>query len=206
MASVSTSDSLQVVLNSPEFVEITDSDFFKIDLKYAADDNFMNENVYLDFRRAFLHEFASKKLSEAAKNLKKINPSYKFVIYDGLRPRSVQWKMWNKVKGTDHQQYIANPESGSNHNFGMAVDLSILDEKGYILDMGTGFDEFDERSQPKHEERFFAEKKLTEKHLANRKILRDCMEAAGFKQLSTEWWHFDALPRAEIRANYKIVE
>jgi D-alanyl-D-alanine dipeptidase len=32
------------------------------------------------------------------------------------------------------------------------------------------------------------------------------MEGGGFKTFPYEWWHFDALPLAEVRANYKIVE
>ena len=198
--------SLKVVLNSSDFVELKSDENFVINLKYASVDNFMGENVYHEFNRAFLHKLAAEKLFAAATKLKSIKPGYKFIIYDVLRPRSVQWKMWNKVKGTYQQQYIANPENGSNHNFGMAVDLSILNSAGDVLDMGTGFDEFDERSQPKYEEKFFLEKKLSALHIENRNLLRSCMEGSGFKQLSTEWWHFDALPRAEIRARYKIVE
>ncbi len=201
-----TLNSLLTVLKLPEFVEIKSDENFVIDLKYASSDNFMGENVYHEFNRAFLHKIAAEKLFAAAAKLKSKKSNYKFIIYDVLRPRSVQWKMWNKVKGTYQQQYIANPENGSNHNFGMAVDLSILNESGELLDMGTGFDEFDERSQPKYEEKFYLEKKLTLSHIENRNLLRDCMENSGFKQLSTEWWHFDALPRTEIRAGYKIVE
>lgn len=178
----------------------------RIDLKYATLDNFMNENVYGEFNRAFLHSHAAEKLQSAASLLSETKPGYKFIIYDVLRPRSVQWIMWRKVEGTYQQDYIANPERGSNHNFGMAVDLSILNENGEVLDMGTGFDEFDEMSQPRHEEKYLSEKKLHPAHHQNRLLLRECMETAGFKQLSTEWWHFDALPRAEIRANFKIVE
>ena len=204
--SVNTLSSLKVVLESPEFVELKESAFMHIDLKYATEANFMNENVYGEFNRAFLHSHAAAKLQRAAELLKEKKPNYKFIIYDVLRPRSVQWIMWRKVEGSYQQDYIANPERGSNHNFGMAVDLSVMDENGSVLDMGTGFDEFDEMSQPRHEEKYLAEHRLKPEHLKNRLLLRECMESAGFKQLASEWWHFDALPRAEIRAHYKIVE
>lgn len=206
MTSQTTKDSLDYVLSSPEFVELSDCELWKIDLKYAGKDNFMAEDVYKEFNRAFLHRHAAAKLNSAAQNLKSMHRNYKFLIYDVLRPRSVQWKMWNKVKGTEEQQYIANPENGSNHNFGMAIDLTVLDDNSQTLDMGTAFDEFTLCSQPKLEARFIEEGRLTEEHLKNRRLLRECMEKAGFKQLSTEWWHFDALPRAEIRQNYRIVE
>lgn len=201
-----TYQSLQVVLKSKDFVELKDSDFYVIDLKYATTDNFMNENVYNEFNRAFLHSYAADKLQQAALKLKELKPNSKFIIYDVLRPRSVQWKMWNIVKGTEQEQYIANPEEGSSHNYGMAVDLSIVDEKGQALDMGSGFDEFDEISQPKFENKFLAENKLSAKHIENRNLLRACMEPVGFKQFTTEWWHFNALPFASIRNQFKIVE
>lgn len=201
-----TLSSLQFVLEQPYFAELKTGDLWLIELKYATEDNFMNENMYHEFNRAFLHQDAVEKLTAAARELKKLKPNYRFIIYDALRPRSVQWKMWNKVKGTDHQQYIANPESGSNHNFGMAIDLSIVDERGKPLNMGTGFDEFSEMSQPRYEDRYIASGELTPRHLENRKHLKSAMEGAGFKQLSTEWWHFDALAKADIRARYQIVE
>jgi zinc D-Ala-D-Ala dipeptidase len=201
-----TLSSLQFVLEQSCFAELKTGDLWLIELKYATEDNFMNENMYHEFNRAFLHLDAVEKLTVAAHELKKLKPNYRFIIYDALRPRSVQWKMWNKVKGTDHQQYIANPESGSNHNFGMAIDLSIVDERDKPLNMGTGFDEFSEMSQPRYEDRYVASQELTSRHIENRKLLKTVMEGAGFKQLSTEWWHFDALAKAEIRARYQIVE
>lgn len=199
-------NSLEYVLKQSCFVELQNNDFWVIDLKYATADNFMNEDVYHEFNRAFLHKDAYDKLIKAAQNLKKINSGYKFIIYDVLRPRSVQWKMWSKVKGTDEQQYIANPESGSNHNFGMAIDLSIVDKNDAVLNMGSGFDEFTELSQPRHEARFINEKLLSAEHIQNRHVLKASMEQAGFRQLASEWWHFDALPKLEIREKYQIVE
>lgn len=201
-----TADSLKYVIAQKYFVELKNGPLWKIDLKYATVDNFMNENMYHEFNRAFLHEHAATQLIRAAEYLQIHKPGYRFLIYDALRPRSVQWKMWNKVKNTDHQQYIANPETGSNHNFGMAVDLTVIDDQEQVLDMGTGFDEFSEVSQPRYEDKFISDGKLTAHHKENRGILKHAMEAAGFKQLSTEWWHFDARPKAEIRANYQIVE
>jgi D-alanyl-D-alanine dipeptidase len=166
----------------------------------------MKENVYGEFKRAFLHSLAAEKLQKAALLLKEKKPNHKFIIYDVLRPRCVQWIMWRKLEGPFREDYVANPERGSNHNFGMAVDLSILNDDGQVLDMGTGFDEFDEMSQPRYEEKFLTEKRLKREHYENRLLLRSCMEGGGFKTFPYEWWHFDALPLAEVRANYKIVE
>jgi D-alanyl-D-alanine dipeptidase len=37
-------------------------------------------------------------------------------------------------------------------------------------------------------------------------VLRQVMTHAGFLQLPHEWWHFDALPREEIRSGFRLIE
>jgi zinc D-Ala-D-Ala dipeptidase len=162
--------------------------------------------MYAGFNRAFLHRLAHEKLVKAVKNLRDLHPEYKLVIFDSLRPRSVQYLLWEKVKGTAQERYVANPERGSIHNFGFALDLSIQDEKGNELDMGTSYDDFTPLAEPRKEQQFLKEGKLTEAQLANRRLLRKVMEDAGFISLPVEWWHFDALPSAEVRMNHRIIE
>jgi len=199
-------ESLQFVSSSPDFLEINISDAVALDLRYATTNNFTGHNLYGVFNRAFLHQLAAAKLARAAANLQAIHPKYKLLIFDALRPRSVQYLLWNKVKGTDQQKYVANPQGGSIHNFGFAVDLSVLDETGKELDMGTAFDDFTPLAQPALEEKFLESGKLTRQQLQNRRLLRKAMEDAGFIQLPLEWWHFDALPKTEVKMNYSIVE
>jgi D-alanyl-D-alanine dipeptidase len=81
-----------------------------------------------------------------------------------------------------------------------------VDADGKELDMGTAFDEFDLLSQPALEARFLKEGKLTSAQLANRKLLRQVMQDAGFMQLPLEWWHYDALPADVVRKQYQIIE
>ena len=199
-------ESLQSVSSSPDYVEIRNSDAILLDLRYATTNNFTGQNLYGVFNRAFLQKSAAEKLNRATANLKAVRPKYKLLIFDALRPRSVQYLLWNKVKGTEQQKYVANPQGGSIHNFGFAVDLSIADESGRELDMGTAFDDFTALAQPAQEEKFLGLGKLTQKQLDNRRLLRKAMEDAGFIQLPLEWWHFDALPKAEVKKNYSIVE
>lgn len=199
-------DSLNFLLKSHDFVELTDGPQFKIDLRYATTNNFVGVNMYGPFTKAFLHKFASEKLVKAVDKLQRIKPGYKFVIFDALRPRSIQRVLWSHVEGTPGERYIAKPEPGSLHNFGFAVDLSILDEKGQELDMGAGYDDFRDVAQPQLEEKFIANGQLTKQHIENRLLLRMVMEQAGYAQLAHEWWHFDALPKAEVKDRFKIVE
>ncbi|MGE4132164.1 MAG: M15 family metallopeptidase [Bdellovibrionales bacterium] len=189
-----------------DFVELIEDVGLKIDLRYASSNNFMSRDVYGPFRRAFLHRIAAIKLSDAYRELRQRHPGYGLVIFDALRPRSIQRVLWDHVKGSDAQNYIANPDKGSMHNFGFAVDLTVMNEKGVELDMGAGFDDFRPISQPRLEAEHIAAGQLSEVHMKNRMILRGAMEAAGFSQLPSEWWHFEALPRDQVRAEHRIVE
>lgn len=191
---------------SREFVEILPSKEMAIDLRYASLNNFTGQNLYGDLKKAYLHRIAAEKLAKAAAILQTLRPGHQMVIYDALRPRSAQQILWSHVKGTSKEQYVANPQGGSMHNFGFAVDLSLYDASGKELDMGTLFDDFTPMSQPRLEDQFLKEGKLSETQIQNRHLLRKAMEEAGFIQLPIEWWHFDALPKSEVKANYKIIE
>jgi len=175
-----------------------------IDLKYASTNNFVGENVYGDFTEAFLHPEAFEKLLEASRKLQLIKKGWKIIVFDALRPFSLHLKLFEKVRGTPEEIYVAHPNRKSVHNFGMAVDLSLLDEMGNELDMGTHFDAFVEASQPQLETRLLAEGKITKEHISNRDVLRAIMESAGFTQLPHEWWHFDAANGDLVRTHYEI--
>ena len=190
----------------PQFKELASISNVMIDLRYASTNNFMGEDLYGDFRTAYLHEKAFKKLVSAAKELEKVKPTWKFLVYDSLRPRSVQRRLWDKVKGTDQEQYVANPEPGSIHNFGFAIDISLADEDGKEVDMGTSYDNFTELAHPELEDRLLKQGKLKLKQVEHRRLLRGVMKRAGFHSINNEWWHFDALPAREVRSKYKIVE
>ena len=198
--------SLSFLTKNTDFIELHEGDGLRIDLRYASANNFVGHDMYGPFRQAFLHRIAAAKLSSAFRALRKANPDYGFVIFDALRPRSVQRVLWNHVKGTEGENYIANPDNGSLHNFGFAVDLSVTDKQGRELDMGAGYDDFRPIAQPKMEEQFLKEGLLTKTQVQNRLVLRGAMEAAGFIQLQHEWWHYDALPKTEVREQFKIVE
>lgn len=198
--------SLARVSADPQFVEITHWPGLVIDLRYAGDDNFVGRNLYGPFNRAFLHRVAADMLRTTMGLLADRKPGHRLLIFDALRPRSVQWILWNMVVGTPAQGYVANPVRGSVHNFGFALDLSIVDASGAQLDMGTPFDAFTPLAQPRQENLNLKAGRLTKAQLRNRLLLRQVMEAAGFRQLPTEWWHYNALPIKTLRKHYKPVE
>ncbi|WP_027367495.1 M15 family metallopeptidase [Desulfocurvibacter africanus] len=177
-----------------------------VDLKYARSDNFMGENVYGDLRKCYLHPEPALMLKEAHARLHDRNPDLVLLLLDGVRPRSVQQRMWEMVKNTPMQPYVANPARGSMHNYGAAVDVTIARADGTPLDMGTRVDHFGMLAQPREEQRFLREGMLSPEQVANREILRNAMLEAGFQPLAIEWWHFNAFDKDTTRRRYAIIE
>lgn len=179
----------------------------RVNLVYATPDNFLGEAVYSGITRAWLHPDAAHKLIAAHRLLKKAHPGWRFVIYDAARPMSVQRKMWAMVRGTDKTNYVSNPANGGGlHNYGLAVDLTILDEKGKPLPMGTPFDYFGEEAHTNREESLLESGQITHEEFENRRLLRRLMRQAGFRSIPYEWWHFNAYSRAEARQNYPLID
>jgi len=178
----------------------------QVNLKYSSPDNFLGKDIYGNLDKCWLQREIALKLANAQKLLKKKHPELNLTVFDAVRPRRFQRQMWEQVKGTPARHYLANPFSGSIHNYGAAVDLSIVDTAGRELDMGTAFDCFGELSQPRYEKKFLRQGLLTQTQVNNRRLLRSVMTEAGFLPLRNEWWHFNGLPEKEVRRKYKIIE
>ncbi len=179
-----------------------------IDLKYSTRNNFLGIDMYGDFNKCYLQPDVAGKLKCSQEILKSKFPFYNIIVFDAVRARSIQRKMWDTIDVPYHERskYVSNPNSGSLHNFGAAVDVSIIDEHGIELDMGTTHDYFGELAYPREEERMLEEGKLTHIQLLNRELLRDVMVSAGFMGITTEWWHFNSCYRTEAYEKYKIIE
>lgn len=197
-------DSLRL---GPQYLDISSIPGVRVDLRYASTDNFTGEDLYAGrLTKAYLHADAAEKLVRAVELVRGQQPQWSFLVFDALRPRSVQRRMWNHVKDTPQKIYVADPDRGSMHNFGLAIDLTLADESGGEVDMGTPFDSFQELAQPRHEERFLASGDLTLQQVGSRRLLRESMREAGFQGIPHEWWHFNAVPFAEAKARYSIIE
>ena len=178
-----------------------------VSLMYARPDNFTGRVLYTDLHHAYLHPEAAAALRKAQAALKRLRPDLSLKVYDAARPMSVQQKMYDVVKGTPQYFYVSNPRNGGGlHNYGLAVDLTLCDAlTGDTLPMGTKIDHMSELAHVKAESRMLAAGRLSREALANRRLLRRVMKAAGFKVLLTEWWHFNFRSRAEARARYKVI-
>ena len=106
-------------------------------------------------------------------------------IIDGYRPPEAQAQLWTLVPD---KRYLVDPEVGSNHSRGVAVDLTLVDEDGQDLDMGTKFDTLADASRHR------AAGLPPEIH-RNRFLLLGIMRTSGFQEMEDEWWHYE-LPDA----------
>ncbi len=180
----------------------------KVFLRYSTDDNFLGADMYGDFIKCYLQKDVAEKLKNAQKLLKKKFPEYSLLVYDAVRPVSIQRFMWDmcQLPIEEKKKYLAHPNSFSVHNYGAAVDLTIADKNGKKLDMGTEFDFFGELSQPCKEKRFLKEGKLSQKQIDNRLLLRKTMQKAGFYSIRKEWWHFNSCWIDEAKKKYTRIE
>lgn len=189
----------------PDFRHLSSVAGIAIDLRYATPHNFVGRDLYSPYDCAWLHREAAAALDEVVAWLAANHPGYTPLILDALRPQRVQQQLWDALDGTGLQMYLADPARGSIHSFGMALDLTLLDQAGREVDMGTGFDDLTERSQPAMEAALLARGDITPAHVANRRLLRDAMAHAGFVGISSEWWHYDFGDRDLVRQTYQRV-
>ncbi len=165
--------------DNPNLVEVRSiNPNIQLDIRYATDSNFTHQRLY-PVAKCYLRKEAAESLSAVQKELEKMGLGLK--VFDGYRPLSIQKKMW-KIFPDD--RYVANPATGSRHNRGAAVDVTLVDSLGHELEMPTGFDDFTDRAHRDYNN-------LPKNEIQNRKFLQEVMERHGFVGLSTEWWHFD---------------
>jgi len=154
---------------------------FKLDIRYATNNNLAGRPVYTE-ARAFLQRPAAEALVKANAELKKLG--YGLLLFDGYRPWSVTKIFWD-MTSKENKKFVADPKKGSKHNRGCAVDLSMYDlATGKEIEMTGVYDEMSERSYPTY-------KGGTDQQRKMRDLLRAKMEEQNFKVFPFEWWHFD---------------
>ncbi len=159
------------------------------------------------------------RLLNAQENLYRAESGLKLAVFDAWRSVEVQSFMVQHVvqkqcqaKGLDisdqgHSKEIdkikqevnrfwALPSTDKNqpppHSTGSAVDLTLADLEGSVLDMGSPIDEIGSISNPDYFESIAHEKDNSDAFIWNkrRKLLSNVMKEAGFVQHPNEWWHF----------------
>jgi D-alanyl-D-alanine dipeptidase len=165
-----------------DLVELTSLDpTIKLDIRYATTNNFLGSVFYAQ-ARAFLQRPAADAVLSVQRALKPLG--YGLLVHDGYRPWYVTRTFWDATP-PEKKWLVANPDSGSRHNRGAAVDLTLYDLKtGAVIEMPSTYDE----STPRAYAFYPGGTSLQRWHRA---LLRRLMEAQGFAVNPEEWWHFD---------------
>jgi zinc D-Ala-D-Ala dipeptidase len=153
-------------------------------------------------------------LIQAQNHLQLLRPQWQIQIFDAYRPVAVQQFMVNYSFAVEVEHRGLTPaELSPNqlqeiweavyqiwavpsldektpppHSTGAAVDITLVDDLGKIVDMGSPIDELSERSHPD----YYANNShpAAQTYHAHRQLLRDVMIKAGFQRNPKEWWHF----------------
>lgn len=153
---------------------------------------------------------ARKSLADALVRARKLLPKgYNFKVWDCQRDRSVQLKMIDSfrriftfrnpnLKGTALQKAIdgfaAKPKRIVTrldcHRNGGAVDLTIVDQNGEELWMGTDHDNLTEKAATDYFEKKKKLSVLDKEALKNRRLLKRVLLKAKFENIAWEWWHW----------------
>lgn len=190
-----------------------------VELKYATEDNFVGKNMYGTLKKAYLLPHFAKRVVQAQRILREQHPDYSLLIYDAARPLSVQLEMRQAVEGTPYTVYVADGTRGGRHNYGVAVDLTIVDGKGKPLDMGAKFDDFTQKAWVGEKNAFsLAEYKayvemlrrkglISDEAARNRTLLLEIMDSVGLRPYVREWWHYqEKISMPATRERYKLLE
>ncbi len=159
----------------------------------------------------YLRESVVKSLVAAQNHLQQRYPDWRIQIFDAYRPVEVQQFMVDYTFSETARSQQLNPDNLTEqqrseileqvyqiwavpsfdlatpppHSTGAAVDVTLVDERGNAVDMGSPIDEMSARSHPD----YYANSTNQQYH-TNRQLLKDIMLAANFKRHPHEWWHF----------------
>jgi CubicO group peptidase (beta-lactamase class C family)/D-alanyl-D-alanine dipeptidase len=153
----------------------------KLDIRYATTNNFAGAAFYKQ-PRAWMQRPAAAAVARANVVLKE--QGLGLLIHDAYRPWHVTKMFWDATP-EGMKQFVANPATGSRHNRGCAVDLTLYElESGQPVQMVSGYDEFSPRAYPMYPGG-------TARQRWHRELLRRTMQTQGFTVYEYEWWHFD---------------
>jgi zinc D-Ala-D-Ala dipeptidase len=148
-----------------------------VTMAYAGPDNFTGTPVY-SRSACYLHADAAACLTHAIASAGQLGLSLQ--VFDAFRPAEAQWALWAHTPDPD---FLADPRRGSPHSRGVAIDVTLLDESGRPLEMGTPFDHFSPLSH-------HGAQGISDAARRNRLLLLGLMTEAGWDFYRNEWWHY----------------
>lgn len=171
---------------------------------------------YADQSPYMLRQGVLAALHQAQKELTAKRPGWRIRVFDAFRPVAVQQFMVdytlrslvqgqgldiNQLTAGQRQEFLAqvyqfwaapslDKATPPPHSTGAAIDVTLVDERGEEVDMGSPIDEISVRSHPDH---FAAstDSQAQQWH-SHRVLLHQVMRSAGFRRHPNEWWHFSS--------------
>ena len=162
----------------------------------------------------YLRQSLVDALIDAQEYLQELHPGWKLQIFDAYRPVAVQQFMVDytftqavqtqgltpellsseQKEATWQEVYKIwavpsdNPLTPPPHSTGAAIDATLVDGQGNVVDMGSPIDELSARSLPD----YYAQGSLPDwqQFHRHRQILNQSMLKAGWRRNPREWWHF----------------
>ncbi|MHC5938410.1 M15 family metallopeptidase [Nostoc sp.] len=170
--------------------------------------------IYGDRSPYYLRESVIENLLQAQNYLYLLHPNWRIQIFDAYRPIAVQqfmvdYSFAQAVQDRGLTEVELSPKQRQEiwkavyeiwavpsldektpppHSTGAAVDVTLVDDAGQIVNMGSPIDEMSERSHPDYYANSYYQQ--SQKYHAYRQLLRDIMLKAGFQRNPREWWHF----------------
>ncbi len=165
---------------TPDLVDLAVFDpRLRFDIRYATNDNFMRRVLY-PVARAMAQRPAAEALSRVQTRAER--EGYGLLIHDAYRPWRITKMMWDETPEAQ-REFVANPATGSRHNRGCAIDLT-LHRGGVAVEMPSPYDDFTPAA-------YRSNMATSGEALANAARLEGWMVREGFIPLPNEWWHYD---------------
>lgn len=174
----------------------------RTDLPYARADhpeNIFGHALYRADAKLWLHRDLATIVADAAR-MAHAERGWFFILKDGLRPVEAQTAMAQTPIVCANPHWLApetrllSPPGVGGHPRAMAVDITVCDAIGDLVDMGTSFDYL--TTDPAINPAARSYTNLPAKVLDNRKFLEHCMVDAATNAgkpllpLPSEWWDF----------------
>ncbi|MFO6447712.1 M15 family metallopeptidase [Erythrobacter sp. NE805] len=164
----------------PDLVDLARFDpRLRLDIRYATANNFMRRVLY-PVPRAVAQRPVAEALSRVQTRAEAAG--YGLLIFDAYRPWRITKAMWDRTP-EDKREFVADPRTGSRHNRGCSIDLS-LHRGGIEVQMPSPYDDFTPAA-------YRSNTAAPPQALRLSRLLESWMVAEGFVGLANEWWHYD---------------
>ncbi len=181
------------------FVELKDKEPFFVQMQYPRLGMRYAES------RCLIREELFERLLAAQNSLP---GGIRLCIWDAWRPFLLQKELYEKYRQQIVSQFhlekktecevenvvrrfvsppADNPLLPPVHTTGGAVDLTLADQNGTPLPMGTEFDAFSDKTRTDYFEHSENDPDVRDR----RRLLYSVMTGQGFTNLPSEWWHYD---------------